>query len=516
MKKLVAVVMSAAVLLLTVPVSVSATSSGTQVINKHGSRTYMGAYSDWNKSWDSDNFTDVTGEDIDSSENLVIKGGTVGDVTISDNSSLTISGGDMSDVESDASIRMTGGTAGSLKSDDDINISGGTVEGDVESQDTVTLSGELKVGGGVTAQDMEVLASSSSGYTTVSDDISFEKDMTLQGTRYKIGGIDGQSSGTLVLKNFAGTLPAVSEVEDISVESYSTAIAGGNLDIDTLSIDSASVFSTKSALTVNTIKGPGTLKFTAGNLTINTGVYSTPVFAFNSAAASGTAAFKARSGAVSVGDMKTTGYSFTKSASDSGYDTFILNGSAGSTGSGISLDTAFVDLPMGCTYYVLAVTDASTPPAQMSYNSSVAVVGKAAAYYKNGKVGWLYPVTAVARGAVTINIGGQKMIVAVTSGSMIVDTSSYTLSPGKTYCIGVKLNGTDRSNISVYSENSCVSVQYKGRTANGIELYLVKANSDGTGYAVFSTAAGGSVRTQINVVKGAVSHGTGGRLIAKA
>ncbi len=108
------------------------------------------------------------------------------------------------------------------------------------------------------------------------------------------------------------------------------------------------------------------------------------------------------------------------------------------------------------------------------------------------------------------------MIVAVTSGSIIVDTSSYTLSPGKTYCIGVKLNGTVRSNISVYSENSCVSIQYKGRAANGAELYLVKANNDGTGYAVFSTAAGGYVRTQINVVKGAVSHGIGGRLIAKA
>lgn len=514
MKKLAAVVMSVAVLLLSAPVSVSATSSGTQVINKHGSRTYMGTYSDWNKSWDSSNFTDVTGEDIDCSENLVIKAGTIEDVSISDNSSLTINGGNMSDVESDGSIRMTDGTADSLKSDDDISISGGTVEGDVESEDTVTLSGELKIGGSVTAQDMEVVASGSSGYTTVSHDISFEEDMTLQGTRYKIGAIDGQSSGTLVLKNFTGTLPSVSEVENISVESYSTATAGGNLDIDTLTIDSASVFSTKSVLTVNTVKGPGTLKFTAGNLKIRSNVSDRPVFAFNSAVSDGTAVFKAKSGTVSVGDVTVHGCSLTRDSDrESDYDTFILHGSSDS---GISLDTAFVNLPMGCTYYVLAVTDASIPPIQMSYNSSVAVVGKAAAYYKNGRAGWLYPVTAVARGAVTINIGGQKMIVAVTSGSMIVDTSSYTMSPGKTYCIGVKLNGTDRSNISVYSENSCVSVQYKGRTANGIELYLVKANSDGTGYAVFSTAAGGYVRTQINVVKGAVSHGIGGRLIAKA
>ena len=514
MKKLVAVVMSVAVLLLTVPVSVGATSSNTKIINKHGSKTYMGTYSDWNKSWDSDNFTDVTDDDIDCSDTLIIKGGTVGDVTVSDNSSLTISGGTVSDVVSDGSIRMTDGTVNSLKSDDDISISGGTVKNDVEADDTVTLSGELKVGGSVTAQNVEVVASSSSGYTTVSDDISFEEDMTLQGTRYKIGGIDGQSVGTLVLKNFTGTLPAVSEVEDISVESYSTVTAGGNLDIDTLTIDSGSVFSTKSSLTVNTIKGPGTLKFTAGNLKIKSNVSGHPVFAFNSAVSDGTAVFKAKSGTVSVGDVTLYGCSLTRDSDrESDYDTFVLHGSSGS---GISLDTAFVNLPMGCTYYVLAVTDASIPPMQMSYNSSVAVVGKAAAYYKNGRFGWLYPVTAVARGAVTINIGGQKMIVAVTSGSMIVDTSSYTLSPGKTYCIGVKLNGTDRSNISVYSENSCVSVQYKGRAANGVELYLVKANSDGTGYAVFSTAAGGYVRTQINVVKGAVSHGTGGRLIAKA
>jgi hypothetical protein len=84
-----------------------------------------------------------------------------------------------------------------------------------------------------------------------------------------------------------------------------------------------------------------------------------------------------------------------------------------STGSGMRLDTSYVTIPVHRTYSVLAITNSSKPPVQMSYNSAVAVVGKAKAYSYNGKVGWLYPITAVSRGGVTINIGGEKVIVTV-------------------------------------------------------------------------------------------------------
>ncbi|HEX3038717.1 MAG TPA: hypothetical protein VHP54_00280 [Caproiciproducens sp.] len=182
--------------------------------------------------------------------------------------------------------------------------------------------------------------------------------------------------------------------------------------------------------------------------------------------------------------------------------------------SGITLDTSSVTLGIGNTYWVLAVTDSKTPPVQLSYNSSVAAIGKAAAYSGNGKTGWIYPVTGVAKGAVTIDIGGSKMGVNVAGGTIVVDTSSYTMSPGGKYYIGVKLYGLDKSKLNVHSGSACTTVQYGGRDKNGTELYVVKGNQAGTGSVIFEIIGGGLVTTQINVVNGAKPQGVSGRLVA--
>lgn len=182
--------------------------------------------------------------------------------------------------------------------------------------------------------------------------------------------------------------------------------------------------------------------------------------------------------------------------------------------SGITLDTSSVTLGIGNTYCVLAVTDSKTPPVQLSYNSSVAVIGKAVAYSINGKSGWLYPVTGVAKGGVTIDIGGSKMLVNVAGGTIIVDTSSYTMSPGGKYYIGVKLYGLDKSKLNVHSGSACTTVQYAGKDTKGTELYMVKGNQAGTGSVIFEIIGGGSVTTQISVENGAKPHGVSGRLVA--
>ena len=186
------------------------------------------------------------------------------------------------------------------------------------------------------------------------------------------------------------------------------------------------------------------------------------------------------------------------------------------TGSGIALDTSAVTIGIGNTYWVLAVTDSKTPPIQLSYNSAVAIIGKPAVYNYGGKTGWVYPVTGAGKGEVTIDIGGQKMITKVSGGSIIVDTSSYTLSPGGKYSIGVRMYGLNRNNLNVHSGNSCTSVQYGGKTKEGLELYTVTANSEGTGSVIFEITGGQSVVTQINVVNGAKPGGVSGRLIASA
>lgn len=191
-----------------------------------------------------------------------------------------------------------------------------------------------------------------------------------------------------------------------------------------------------------------------------------------------------------------------------------LSGSTGGTTSGITLDTSAVTIGIGDTYHVLAITDSKTPPVQLSYNSAIAVTGKAVAYNSNGKVGWLYPVTGVSKGTVTIDIGGSKMAVTVAGGTIIVDTASYTMSPGGKYCIGVKMFGLDRSKLNVRSSNSCTTVQYAGKDKKGTDLYMVKGVQAGIGSVIFEVIGGSSVTTQINVENGAKPHGVSGRLVA--
>jgi hypothetical protein len=423
MRRSVAIVVSFALIVYALPFPICAASSGTQMISTHGSKTYMGTYSAWNESsWGSDNFTEVTGKNIKCSDDLIIKAGKIGNVTMGDGASLTISGGLMEDVSSEEIIDMTAGTANSLKSDTDISISGGTVKKSVIADETVDLSDKIAISGGISAKDVKITATSSSGSTSVTNEILFTGSMVLTGNKCRLSKINGKGSGTLELSGFSGNLPAISNIVSISVDSNSRATANGNIDVNTLSLSGGGKLITTSAITVGTITGAGTLKFTAGNLTIKNGIWNYPDFELNCATTDGTIVFKAISGTVAANDVTLNGYSLTKKASisNSDYDDFIMNASTSNAASSdipytsVSLDTTSASIPIGCTYYVLAITDSNTPPAQMSYNSAIAVVGQAKAYNYNGKIGWLYSVKAVTKGGVTIDIGGQKMFVVVT------------------------------------------------------------------------------------------------------
>jgi hypothetical protein len=512
MKKLWTALLCITVILATTPFTVNAVSSDTQVINKHGAGTYIGTYEAWTqRTWDSDDFTEVTGEDIDCSDNLIIKGGKVGDVTVNSGSSLTIYDGTVSDIECSGDVTMFGGSVYSIQSDDDISISGGTVKGDVEAEGDVTLSGKLSIGNNVSGENITIYANSN-GITTVNGTVSFGGTMSMQGTNYKIGAIDGQSSGTLTFKNYKGELPAITNVDTVSLGSNSIVTTKQSATIEKLKVEENSEFATTSTLFVGTLAGPGTVSVNAGNLTIEAGISDFPVLDFNGTEKDGAYVFQAKTGAVSPSGVIIYGYGLTKQEVN-GYDSFslksltgngvtlststayvssggnttvtatvtpslsnfdtgtklswklidssgkfsiapnpddntckiYLSSSAGSaaynarlavclvdsdgsiladyksasclltslSGSGIKLDTSYVTIPVGRKYSVLAITNASKPPLQMSYNSAVAVVGKATAYNYNGKVGWLYPITAVSKGGVTIDIGGEKVIVTV-------------------------------------------------------------------------------------------------------
>ena len=369
MKKLAPLVLSLSLLFISFPMAAHATSSDTEVINTHGSKTYMGTYEDWNDTWDSDNFTDVTDEDIDASSDLIIRGGKVGDVTVDDEADLTIKGGTMSDVSSDGAIDMSGGKADSLQATDEIEVSGGAVAGDVESDDTVTLTGPLTVGGTVSATDVEVRAADSGGTTAVSDGVSFSGRMTVEGSHYSLGTVDGQSDGTLEFASSSGSLPAITDVAEVSLESGSRISTGSSLDIDSLSISDDSVFTASSPLTVGSVSGPGVLSFDAGELTVTAGLSNLPIFHLNGTPAAGTTAFKANTGAVSTGDVLVFGYSLTKSTYSSSYDGFVLSAPAGN---GVTLSSSSLSLAGGSP----ATLTATVTPALSNFASGTQLCWK--------------------------------------------------------------------------------------------------------------------------------------------
>ena len=593
MKKILGLFLCLTLLVTAVPLTASAVDT-PQVIDKHGAKTYLGAATDWSKTWNDENFTEVTDEDVRVSGNLTVKTGDVNDITVSG---------------SDSKVIITSGNINSIQADGDITLNGGTIKHDVESGQKITLSGKVTVGGSCTAEDITATGSTTA---TVNGSLVGSTSVTLGGAGVKADEISGDLSGTLNIKNYTLTLPSIVDMENIIVTGSCTV--SGKITAGDLSLPSKTELIANSTVELNTLTGPGTLAFTSGKLTVHDGISGQPLIRFNNTVGNRTLAFKADAGAVDEEDVNLYDFSLEKDTAGS-YDSFYLtdsvkdgitlsessasvssknpaqikayvkptlsnyatgtkivwemhgdttafsispdaakstctvsssktgsyritllaylvdqhgdrltdyksdscvvttgNGQSQNTDPGLTLDTTNVTIPVGGTYWVLAITN-SAAPVQMSYNSAVATVGAASAYNSNGRVGWTYPVYGVAKGEVTIDIGGQKMIAAVAGGSIIVDTSSYTMSPGAKYCIGVKISGLDRKKLNVHSANNCTTIQYAGNV-KGLDLYVVKAEQPGVGYAIFDVIGGQSVRTQINVQAGASPHGVSGRLIA--
>lgn len=597
MRKILGLVLCLSLIVGAVPFAADAATTDSWVIDKHGAKTYIGLTADWGKTWNEDNFTEVTNEDVDCSGNLTVKIGDVADITVSG---------------SDSKIIITDGNIGSIQADGNITLNGGTIKHDVESDQTITLSGKVTVGGDCVAEDITATGSTTA---TVSGSLIGSDTITLGSTGVKADEISGDLSGTLQIKNFTLTLPSIVDMREIDVTGNCTV--GEKIIAGNLSLPQKTELVANSTVELDTLTGPGTLAFTSGRLTIHDGVEDRPFIRFNNTVGNGSLAFKADSGVVDEDEIELYDFALEKDTSG-GYDSFRLTDSIkegitlsdssvsvdsknpalvkatvrptlsnfatgtkivwelhGETtaftispdstkntckvslnssqtgshkatliaylvdqrgdrltdyksdscvitsgtpqtvnnGSGLTLDTSNVTIPVGGTYWVLAVTNSTVPPVQMSYNSAVATVGAPVTYSANGKSGWLYPVKGVSKGEVTIDIGGQKMITAVAAGSIIVDTSSYTMSPGGKYCIGVKINGLDRKKINVHSANSCTTIQYAGYSG-GLDLYVVKGEQAGVGYAIFDIIGGQSVRTQINVQSGATPGGVSARLIA--
>lgn len=594
MKKLLGMALCLAVLAASFPVSAGAADTA-QVIDMHGARTYIGTASNWSKSWNESNFEEITNADVSWNGSVTVKSGVIRDLTVTGSSSA---------------LTVNGGTINSIQSDGNITLKGGTVKKDVESEKTITINGKTTVKGACIAEDITATGTSTATITTLKG----RDTITLDGASVKTNEINGDSSGTLVLKKFTLSLPNLVDLDAVTVNGDATV--SGKIDAGVLSIAQKVELNAGSTVEVGTLKGPGTLAFVSGRLTVHSGISDMPVLRFTNSVNNGTLAFRADSGEVDTNDVAifdydlrrdrsgnndafylensirqgitlssssasvdrtnsvtiranvnpslskfaygtkikwtqtgdTSSFSFSPS-SDQTSCKVTLNGNAASgrratltaylvdqrgdrltdyksgsctitSGSGqngntsyFTLDTSAVTIPKGGVYWVLAAMGPSASPAQLSYNSAVGTVGAPKWYQNGGKTGWLYPVYGVAKGQVTIDIGGQKMITTVVDGSIIMDTASYTMVPGGKYVIGVRVSGLDLSRLNVYSESGCAAVQYAG-TSGGLHLYAVRGISMGYGDVVFSISGGQSVRAHITVQPGAQPGGVSARLIA--
>lgn len=636
MKKWTAALLSLSLLLLSSPSAFAASSAA--VIDMHGAKTYLGTVSDWGKTWDEDNFEEVTDEDVTYDGDLTVKSGEVADITLSGNSSaLTVEGGIMDDVSCNGSAEVLDGDIKSLNVGGDLQISGGNIrhevysEGDIQisngdighdvySDEEVTLSGTVDIGGSLEANDVTF---ASGAKIDIVGQMKADGNIDLNDCTLKVKGIDGDSTGTLNIDQYEDTLPALSDLKKIVVKGDTTAKADEKIEAGELYITDDAEFSTNSSLELDTLTGPGTLYFHSGHLTVYDTIENQPLLVFRDHVGKGDTAFYADSDSVSEDDVRLYDYGLEERDYSGPADKFLLTKtitdgitlsnqsvslekgesatvkahvrpdfsdfaegtklvweiygdtgafsksedsdnlsctvSVSSSATGMhkatliaylvdtrgdrlgdyksdscvlstgysdnsgsddidpdtSLDTTTVSILTGDQYWVLSRNSSTTAPHASSYNSSVATVGAGRAVRDgSGNPAWIYPVTGVGKGQVTIQIGGDKMIANVSSG-ITIDTSSYTMAPGGAYIIGVTAKGVPDNAIWASSDQSCVDVRFLKKSGNML-LYRISGNRTGTADVTFSITGGESVRTAVTVRNDAKAGGVSARLVALA
>ncbi|MFU0832878.1 MAG: Carbohydrate-binding domain-containing protein [Oscillospiraceae bacterium] len=637
MKKWTAAVLPLLLLTLSVTHASSAASS-TEVIDMHGAKTYVGSSSAWGKTWDSDNFEEVTDDDVNWDGDLKMVSGEVadidcgGDLTIEDGTiddihcdgDLVVEDGTMDDIDCGGDAVIKDGDIKSIYADGDITIKGGYIRHDVESYGAITLDGTVKIGGDVEADEITI---SSGADVTITGTITAHDYINLDDCTLKVEAICGMGTGTtLTIDDYTDTLPTLKELGTIIVTEDTNATADEKIAADELQIQEDAQFSTSSSLELDTLTGPGTLYFHSGKLTVDD-IEGKPLLIFSDHVSRGDTAFYSHNDSIEEDDVRLYDYGlesnkesgkyeyiltrktsegitlshqsvsldsgksvtikadvdpdfsrfaegteiiwelygdtegFSKSVSSSGLsctisvpsrvqgmykatllcylvdsrgdrledyksDSCLLttgysdnsdweNDTINSSANGITLDTSTVSILTGDTYWVLARTDDSSAPHAMSYNSSVATIGAGKAVKdSSGNPAWIYPVTGVGKGQVTIDIGGAKMITNVSTG-ITIDTSSYTMAPGGTYIIGVRTKGVAANSIWVSSDSSCVTVQLAGQSGDML-LYRIQGQKTGTAKVTFSIVGGESVHTEVTVQNGVKAGGVSARLVALA
>ena len=347
MKKWIAAILPLLLVLCSAPSAVASTSSAA-VIDMRGAKTYIGTVSDWGKTWNEDNFTEVTGDDVSYEGNLTVKSGSVGDITLNGSSSkLTVQGGTMDDISCSGSAEIKDGDMKSVDTGGDLKISGGNIRHDVNCGGGATLSSTVKIGGDLKAD--EIIASSGAK-VNVTGIMKAESSFTLNSCTLKTKGIDGDDTGTLTVNQYTATLPTLSNLKRIDVKSSTTATANEKIEAEELYIESDAQFSTSSTLELDTLTGPGTLYFPSGKLTVNDSIGGKPLLVFSNSVGKGDTAFYGGD-SIDEDDVRLYDFGLEKKDGSGSEDKFVLTNALTD---GITLSSRTLSLNSGGSATVTA------------------------------------------------------------------------------------------------------------------------------------------------------------------
>lgn len=518
MKKFLSAVLSAALIVFAFPVGASAASSGDQIIDMHGTRTYIGLSSDWSKTWVESRFTDVTNEDVPPQDGSVtMKAGTVDDIRMNGSGSkLTVKGGTVKDIRSEGSVEISGGTVYSVNAEEDVKLNKATVRRDVKCGGELTASGTVAVGGSITAEDVTI----GSGVTlNVSGDLTCTRDFELNGGSVKADEINGDDTGTLVINKYSGVLPDFSQMASIRVKSGTSVSSNGKLTVDQLILEQKADFTAASTLEVGTLTGPGTLSVHSGRLTIHDGVEGEPLLVFSDVVNKGTVAFRADENAVQEDDVQLYDYSLNRKNVGS-MDEFILTSGLSD---GITLDHSSIWLEKGRSASVKAQvkpalskfaagtkivwelhgdTDAFTSSVDSSAQTCTVTCTKDASAKSRATLS-AYLVDS--RSDRLTDYRSDSCVFSVGTAGLVCDTTgTYTFGANNLYYY--KITTTEVTAPSAVSSNpAAVSVAFDKSLPDG---YLYRITNAGSGTAVITTTSAGGTSVSF------VAMGTGSGVVS--
>lgn len=517
MKKLVAAVLSAALIVLAFPAADSAAASESSVIDMHGTKTYIGPASDWGKTWEEGNFRDVTGEDVFCPGSLTVKAGTVGDITVEGGGSkLTVTGGTMKEIKCDGSVEVSGGTVYSIQADGDVKLNKVGVRRDVSSGGEFTASGAVTVGGSLEAEDVTV----GSGVSlNVADRLSCYTGIVLNGGAVRADAIDGNGIAKMEIRKYAGTLPVVNNMNVILVDSNNSVASSGKLVAGRLTISQKAEFIASSTLELDTLEGPGTLSIQSGRLLLHYGVSYGPLLVFSDVVNTGSLAFRADRGAVYEGDVELYDYTLEKKTVGD-FDEFRLTNDLSD---GITLDHSSVSVMKNQQAAVKAqvrpplsrfaagtkiawelhgdTNDFSFTPDAASQSCKVGYKGTGTAQSRATLVAYLVD----SRGDRLTDYRSDSCVVTVGSTGLVCDTTgTYAFGANSVYYYKIVTSDVVAPN-AVSSDPAAVPVAFSKKLDDG---YLYQITNVGTGTAVITTTAADGTAVSFSAV------GTGSGIVS--